>query len=304
MAPTLIPGDEFVVSDTRRPAAGNIVTLPHPKRPDLWLVKRLAATAGDTVITDKGLLTLQGAEAWVLSDNDTAPGAQDSRSFGVVDLGQMRPLVTELDEETFAEGVELLCDEDPALAGTVEEFGVPRFWRRPPGFRTLVLLILEQQVSLESGAAVFSRLRELVGEVTPRQVALHDEEELQGIGFTRQKAGYITGLAEAITASEIDLDEISRMHDQDASAELQKIRGIGQWTADAYLLSAEGRPDVFPVGDRALQVGAGEVLGMGQAPDPGELEMLAEPWKPIRAVAARIIWHAYLSRRGRVEPDH
>lgn len=302
MTPTLVPGDEFVGSDTRVAVPGNVVAFPHPRRPNFWMVKRLKAIEGDTVVTDKGLITLQAGEAWVLSDNEDATGAQDSRTFGVVDRSSLMPMVKELDEEAFAEGIELLAGEDELLEKIVSDHGVPTFWKRARGFETLVLLILEQQVSLESGAAVFQRLRQHVGgDVTPERVALCDPSELNGIGVTRQKAGYVTGLARAIEAGDVELDLIAEMGVAEASETLRRIKGIGHWTADAYLLSAEGRPDVFPAGDRALQVGTGEVLGMTRPPDPAELEILSQPWKPIRAVAARLIWHAYLSRRGRVE---
>ncbi len=304
MTPTLVPGDEFVVSDTREPRRGNIVALIHPKRDGFWLVKRLKAVEGDTVVTDKGLRTLEATEAWVVSDNNQATGAQDSRDFGVVDVSTLRPVVTELDEDSFLEGVHLLCEEDHALDRAIQEFGVPEFWRRPPGFETLVLLILEQQVSLESGAAVFLRFRDLVGSITPSTVGSRTPADLREVGLTRQKSEYIVGLAKAIEDGELHLDSLSSLPADEASEKLQTIRGIGRWTAEAYLLSAEGRPDVFPATDRALLVGAGEVLAMSDTPDPEELEILAEPWRPIRAIAARIIWHAYLARRGRVEPDH
>ena len=301
MIPALVPGDEFITSSTRIAERGNIVALPHPRRPDFWLVKRLTAISGDTIVSDIGLYTLSGDEAWVLSDNP-ATGAVDSRSFGPVDRNTLLPMVTVLDEETFSQGVDLLTREDKALAEVVARHGIPEFWQRTPGFETLVLLILEQQVSLESGAAMHNRLGELAGRVTPENIAVFDESDLRAIGFTKQKAGYVIGLARALVAGNIDLDKLQALDFADASSMLQEIRGIGRWTAEAYLLSAERLPDVFPVTDRALQVGTGEVLSMKTVPAPAELEILSLPWRPIRSVAARLIWHAYLSQRGRVEP--
>lgn len=301
MIPTLVPGDEFVTTSTRIAERGNIVALPHPRRPDFWLVKRLTAIAGDTIVTDIGLYTLSDDEAWVLSDNPAA-GAVDSKAFGPVDRNTLLPMVMDLDEETFAQGVELLTREDKALADIVSSHGSPGFWHRDPGFETLVLLILEQQVSLESGAAVHKRLRELAGPVTPDNIAVFDESDLRAIGFTRQKAGYVIGLARALVGGDMDLDKLQALDFAEASSMLQEIRGIGRWTAEAYLLSAERLPDVFPVTDRALQVGTGEVLSLKTVPTPDELEILSRPWRPIRSVAARLIWHAYLSQRGRVEP--
>lgn len=301
MIPTLVPGDEFVTTSTRIAERGNIVALPHPRRPDFWLVKRLTAVTGDTIVSDIGLYTLSDNEAWVLSDN-SAGGAIDSRTFGPVERNSLLPMVMDLDEDTFAQGVELLTREDKALADIVSKHGFPEFWQREPGFETLVLLILEQQVSLESGAAVHKRLRELAGRVTPDRIAGFDEGDLRDIGFTRQKAGYVIGLARALVGGDLDLDKLKALDFSDASSMLQEIRGIGRWTAEAYLLSAERLTDVFPVTDRALQVGTGEVLAMKTVPTPDELEILSLPWRPIRSVAARLIWHAYLSERGRVEP--
>lgn len=301
MIPTLVPGDEFVTTSTRVADRGNIVALAHPRRPDFWLVKRLTAVAGDTIVSDIGLYTLADNEAWVLSDN-LAAGAVDSRSFGPVDRNTLLPMVAHLDEDTFSQGVELLMREDKALADIVSRHGIPEFWHREPSFETLVLLILEQQVSLESGAAVHRRLRELSGPVTPDRIAEFDESDLRSIGFTRQKAGYVIGLAQALVGGDLDLDKLKALDFAEASSMLQEIRGIGRWTAEAYLLSAERHPDVFPVTDRALQVGTGEVLAMKTVPTADELEILSRPWRPIRSVAARLIWHAYLSQRGRVEP--
>jgi len=300
MLPALVPGDEFVTTSTRIAERGNIVALPHPRRPDFWLVKRLTAVSGDTIVSDIGLYTLADNEAWVLSDNPEG-GAIDSRAFGPVDRNTLLPMVTDLDEDTFAQGVELLTREDKALADIVGRHGFPKFWHREPGFETLVLLILEQQVSLESGAAVYKRLRELAGRVSPDRVSGFDESDLRAIGFTRQKADYVIGLARALVGGDLDLDKLQGLDFAEASSMLQEIRGVGRWTAEAYLLSAERHPDVFPATDRALQVGTGEALAMKTVPTPDELEILSRPWRPIRSVAARLIWHAYLSQRGRVE---
>ena len=122
------------------------------------------------------------------------------------------------------------------------------------------------------------------------------------IGITWQKAGYIHDLAVSIRAGELDVDALAGEPPEQARASLLEMRGIGPWTADAYLLSALRLPDVFPIGDRALQVGMTELLGMTRLLFPDDMEFLSRPWRPLRAVAARIIWHAYLSNRGRVEP--
>jgi DNA-3-methyladenine glycosylase II len=211
-------------------------------------------------------------------------------------------MVTRLDEATFYEAVDLLASEDPALAAVIDLHGVPRFWSRPAGFATLVWLVMEQQVSLESGAAMYRRLHGLLGAITPETVAGSTESALRGIGVTRQKTAYLLDLGRSVASGELDLDALATMPLTDARDLLLGVKGIGPWTADVYLLSALRFPDVFPLGDRALQVGAGEILGMTSAPDGEELELLSLPWRPIRAAAARIIWHSYLGLRGRAEP--
>ena len=298
MRPTLAPGDEFVATASRAPVVGDIVALPHPGRDDFWLVKRVGAGPGDRV---DGRGPLRHDEAWVVSDNPSV-AATDSRSFGPVPLAGLRPMVTRLEEITFREAVDLLVSEEPVFAAVIDQHGAPRFWSRPAGFGTLVWLIMEQQVSLESGAAMYRRLHGLLGMITPATVAVSTESALRGIGVTRQKTAYLLELGRTVADGDLDLDALAGMPFSEARDALLGVKGIGPWTADVYLLSALRFPDVFPLGDRALQVGAGEVLGMSTVPDRDELELLSLPWRPIRAAAARIIWHAYLGNRGRVEP--
>jgi DNA-3-methyladenine glycosylase II len=298
MRPALAPGDEFVATSSRRALVGDIVALPHPGREGFWLVKRLAAGPGGMV---DGRGRLDPGEAWVLSDN-AASGVADSRRFGPVPIDNLLPMVTRLDQTTFAEAVALLCAEEETFAAVVATYGLPPFWQRPEGFPTLVWLIMEQQVSLESGAEMYRRLHGLLGHITPEKVAGSDETALRGIGITRQKTRYLLDLASSIAAGELALEGLGRATPEEARETLLAVHGIGPWTADVYLLSALRFPDVFPLGDRALQVGTGEVLAMAGAPDPDELELVSMPWRPVRAAAARIIWHAYLARRGRVEP--
>lgn len=293
MLPTLTPGEEIVVTDRRRPRVGEVVVFPHPERDDFWLVKRRSRPPR----------SLRAGEAWALSDNQET-GSVDSRSFGPIQLDQMRPLVTRLDTSTFVEACDLLAGEDGALAVLVATYGVPGFWARPPGFPTLVLLILEQQVSLESGAAVYGRLVAEAGGISPSLILGLGEKGIRACGVTRQKTGYIIDLAGGVLSGTLDLDGIESAREEVARATLLALRGVGEWTADAYLLSAQRRTDVFPLGDRALQVGMAETLGLSKIPGQEELQLLAEPWRPLRAVAARMIWHAYLTRRGRAEPEH
>ena len=289
MSPALAQGDEFVASDSVDPVVGDIVTFLHPEREDaFWLVKRV------TRLIDDG-------HVWVESDNKSLATA-DSRRFGALPNSDVSTVVTRLDAALFTEAVDMLVQEDVSLAAIVSAHGVPEFWSRAEGFPTLVWLILEQQVSLESGAAMYRRLTDLAGAVTPDRIVDTGEEELRRIGVTRQKAGYIVDLAQQIVSGSLSMDEVGSAPPETAREMLMGVRGIGPWTADAYLLSALGHIDMFPSGDRALQVGMRDALGMSHVPTSDETEILAEPWRPVRAVAARLIWHAYLTERGRVEP--
>jgi DNA-3-methyladenine glycosylase II len=194
-----------------------------------------------------------------------------------------------------------LVASDDALAAVVAEHGEPPFWHRPPGFRSLVLLILEQQVSLASGAAAYRRLRDRVRTVTPEALVALTPEETRADGVSRQKDRYLRALADAVLDGTLDLAGLDDLDDDAVRAALVALPGIGPWTADVYLLACLGRPDLWPVGDRALQVAVGEALARPEVPSPLVLEGLGDRWRPHRSTAARILWHGYLGRRGRVE---
>ena len=204
-------------------------------------------------------------------------------------------------EGDFRRALRKLAEVDASLAATLDRFGVPDFWHREPGFTTLVLFILEQQVSLASAAAAFNRLRARVGEITPAAVLIPTDDELRADGFSRQKARYVRELARSVLEGRIDLAGLDSSADDEVRRQLIGLIGIGPWTADVYLLSCLRRPDVWPVLDRALQVATGEVLGLEITPDPTELLELGERWRPHRSTAARLMWHSYLSKRGRSE---
>lgn len=291
MLPNLRPGDEVVAIDSRSPEVGDVVVFPHPRRDDFWLVKRMAVPPRE----------IGDDEAWVLSDNP-APTRADSRTLGPIDRRSLWKVVERLDPDSFGEACRLLAEEDEDLAAILETHGLPEFWERRPGFQTLVLLILEQQVSLESGAAMYRRLKTALDGVDAKAIDGFGEEGLRSIGVTRQKTGYLLDIARMDLSGELSLGSLDRMGAMAARQSLLRLRGVGPWTADAYLLSALRFPDIFPTGDRALKVGTGETLGLKAVPDQEQLEIVSHPWRPIRAAAARLIWHAYLTNRGRVEP--
>ncbi|MDP9274682.1 MAG: DNA-3-methyladenine glycosylase 2 family protein, partial [Chloroflexota bacterium] len=201
----------------------------------------------------------------------------------------------QLTAEGLAEGVAELARRDPHLAAVVARHGAPPLWDRPPGFETLVQIILEQQISLSAGRAAYGRLERLAGAVTPERVAALAESDLRGAGLTRQKSAYIRGLALAIVAGEFDPARLTDMDDASARAELIKLKGVGAWTADIYLLMALGRADIWPSGDLALVAAIREVKRMRSLPNSDRIGRVTNAWRPWRAVAARVLWHHYLS---------
>jgi DNA-3-methyladenine glycosylase II len=203
-----------------------------------------------------------------------------------------------LDEQVFANAVRRLCERDADLAAVIKKYGVPPLWKRDPGFPTLVYIILEQQVSLASARALYQRLQEAVKPFTPGRFLELSEGEMRALGFSRQKAHYTRLLAEAIHRKEFALHKLHQLGDQLARQQLTALKGIGPWTADIYLLSALRRPDIWPVGDLALATAVQEVKHLRRRPSPEKLEALSAPWRPWRAVAARMFWHAYLCKRG------
>jgi DNA-3-methyladenine glycosylase II len=204
-----------------------------------------------------------------------------------------------LDRESLALAVRELAARDPDLAAIVGRFGLPPLWDRPAGFPTLVQIVLEQQVSLASAEAAFDRLRAAADPLTPERFLELGDGELLAIGFSRQKTRYVRNMARAIASSELDLEGLASLADDEAARVLLALTGIGPWTAAIYLLMALGRPDVWPATDMALVIAVAEAKGLSGRPDAAQMEALAEPWRPWRSVAARLFWHDYLGRRGR-----
>ena len=209
-----------------------------------------------------------------------------------------RVVVAPLDEAHLAAATAELAGMDPVLGGLADRNGVPPLWSREPGFATLLRLVLEQQVSLASADAAYRRLEDVMGVVEPKPFLDFDGEQLKDIGFSRQKAGYARGIASGVMDGSIDLDLLADLPDAEAASRLVRIRGVGPWTAACYLLFALRRPDVWPPGDRALEVSIGRVYQLPGAEPSGEAAERALAWRPLRAVAARLLWHEYLGGRG------
>ncbi len=200
-----------------------------------------------------------------------------------------------LTQVTLLKGVSHLADRDPCLAGIVNRLGPPPMWERQPGFPTLIHIILEQQVSLRSAQAAFNRLIAAVSPLTPEGFLLLTDSELKAIGFSRQKTVYGRLLAQAIIEGRLDLEGLGLLPDDRVRSELMKIKGIGRWTSDIYLLMALKRQDIWPRGDLALAVAIQKIKGLSMRPTEQEIDVLSQHWRPWRAVAARVLWHFYLS---------
>jgi len=189
-----------------------------------------------------------------------------------------------------------LADSDQYLARIYEAYGPPPLWDREPGFATLLNIILEQQVSLASAKACFDKLTNHLGGVTPEGLLALNDAELKRIGFSRQKAAYGRHLSEAVIEKRIDFEGLHRLTNAQVKSELIKLKGVGEWTSDIYLIMALLRPDVMPRGDIALHTAWHELSGEPR-PTSDEFLVIAERWKPYRSVAARLLWHFYLSER-------
>jgi DNA-3-methyladenine glycosylase II len=199
-----------------------------------------------------------------------------------------------LTESSLAHAVACLARRDPDLSVVVAGLGPPPLWGRRPGFATLIHIILEQQVSLASARAAYRRLEAARSPLTPETFLTLDDSELKAIGFSRQKTSYGRNLAQAVIHGRLDMAGLGAKQDDAVRADLMSVKGIGRWTADIYLLMALGRPDVWPVGDLALAVATQKVKQLPSRPTDREMDSISKPWQPLRAVAARILWHYYL----------
>jgi DNA-3-methyladenine glycosylase II len=188
---------------------------------------------------------------------------------------------------------------DADLAGVLERHGPPPPRRRPQGFASLLHIIVEQQVSVASAKAIWTRLETGLGRVDPATVLAHDVEALRGFGLSLPKARYARALAEAVDGGGLDFDRLAGLDDEAAIAALVAVKGIGRWTAEVYLLAALQRPDVWPAADLALMAAAADLKGLAARPNAREMVALSAAWRPWRAYAARLLWHHYRHTRMR-----
>jgi DNA-3-methyladenine glycosylase II len=191
--------------------------------------------------------------------------------------------------------VEELASREPAFARVLAKHGVPEPRVSQPGAHTLLRTIVGQQVSVAAARSMWAKLEAAFGSPPELNLLLAaSDEEMRAAGMSRQKAGYIRSLAELVTSGELDLNNLPE-DDEEAIALLTKIKGIGRWSAEIYLLFAEGREDVFPAGDLAVMIELGRLMGLEEKPSEKQLRELAEPWRPYRGAAAVLAWHSYNS---------
>ena len=189
-------------------------------------------------------------------------------------------------------GLDALAAREPAFAAALERVGYPAPRIRARGYATLLRTIVGQQVSVKAADAVWRKLEALGDPTDPAVVAKLDDDMLRACGFSRQKTGYARSLAEEVTSGRLDLDDLPA-DDDAAIAQLVRVKGIGRWSAEVYLLFAEGRPDIWPAGDLAVQIETGRILGHPERPSEKLTRELAEPWRPYRGAAAIFTWHHY-----------
>ena len=198
-----------------------------------------------------------------------------------------------LTAEQLCAGIDALCEREPAFAAGLARAGYPEPRIRERGYETLLRTIVGQQVSVAAAQSIWNKLAAGLGDLTnPAIVAAASDEQLRAAGLSRQKASYARSLADEVTSGRLDLANLPQ-DDEEAIAALTRIKGIGRWSAEIYLLFAEGRPDVWPAGDLAVQIEIGRLLGHAERPTEKAIRELAEAWRPHRGAAAIFAWHHY-----------
>ena len=198
-----------------------------------------------------------------------------------------------LSAERLRADLDALGRTEPAFAAALERVGYPAPRIRARGYATLLRTIIGQQVSVRSADAVWAKLDALTGDAAdPQRIAAANDEALRAAGLSRQKAGYARSLADEVLSGRLPLDALPA-DDEEAIAALVRVKGIGRWSAEVYLLFAEGRPDIWPAGDLAVQIEVGRILGHPARPSEKLTRDLAEAWRPHRGAAAIFTWHHY-----------
>lgn len=198
-----------------------------------------------------------------------------------------------LPDERLRPAMESLAARDPDIAEAYADCGLPPVRASAPGFAGLMRMIAGQQVSVQSAAAIIQRLEARIDPLTPERFLEAGDDDLKAVGLSRPKMRYGRILAEEIAGGGLDIDGLAALDDAAAIAALTRVKGIGQWTAEIYLLFALGRPDVWPAGDLALCVAAQHLKKLDTRPDAKAMIALGGAWRPHRSAAARFLWHLY-----------
>ncbi len=199
-----------------------------------------------------------------------------------------------LSAEQLRTSLDALAVIEPAFAGAIAHAGYPEPRIRDRGYATLLRTIVGQQVSYKAANAVWKKLEAALGDANdPTRIAGKTDEELRAAGLSRQKAGYARSLADEVSSGRLDLANLPA-DDEEAIAALVRIKGIGRWSAEIYLLFAEGRTDIWPAGDLAVQIEVGRILGLPERPSEKAIRSLAEKWRPHRSAATVFAWHHYM----------
>lgn len=199
-----------------------------------------------------------------------------------------------LSAEQLRSSLDALALIEPAFGAALAHAGYPEPRIRERGYATLLRTIVGQQVSYKAADAVWKKLEAVLGDATdPARIAATSDEDLRAAGLSRQKTGYARSLAEEVSSGRLDLANLPK-DDEEAIAQLVRIKGIGRWSAEIYLLFAEGRTDVWPAGDLAVQVEIGRILGLPERPSEKAIRELAEKWRPHRSAATVFAWHHYM----------
>jgi DNA-3-methyladenine glycosylase II len=204
------------------------------------------------------------------------------------------------DEAGLLEAAKRLRAKDPELVDRLIAIGgPPPLRRREAGFAGLAAIIVAQQVSTASATAIFGRLQARIAPLEAAEIAMATEEDLRACGLSNAKIRALRAVAQAIAEGALDLKGLGGLDAEDAHKALVAVKGIGPWTADIFLLFCLGHPDAFPAGDLALQEAAKLALNLKRRPDAARLERIAERWRPLRGVAARMLWAYYRSVKSR-----
>ena len=201
------------------------------------------------------------------------------------------------DKNNFHSLCDILAERDNDLKNIITRYDYPPLWSRVPSFATLIHIILEQQVSLASAKAAFLKLESKIGHITPEKILELSDEEMKACYFSRQKMKYARHLAEVILNDTLNIDALQTLPDDVIRTELKKVKGIGDWTVDVFLMMVLHRNDCFATGDIALMKSIKQVKGLPPLTSKEEILLITENWKPYRTVAAFMLWHAYIKKR-------